>query len=561
MLAKLTVSLQIFWGVNFMRRWNGWGDDATEMALPKSAGQFLAQLLGDAKPLKDADLACVCAQVPPTRLPEHPMVITKAEDRVRHARGQSLPDWLAMRSGEFGVFPDGVAYPENAEHVAELLAWAKTHNVEVIPYGGGTSVAGHITPKASERAILTVSMAHMNQLLHLDTQSNIATFGAGTPGPMVEAQLRAKGYTLGHFPQSFELSTIGGWVASRSSGQQSLRYGRIEQLFAGGNMETFEGSLDIPTFPASSAGPDLREVALGSEGRFGIITEVKVRVSPVADKESFFVTFFPNWDAAKSFCRDAAQQRIGLSMLRVSNAVETQTQLKLAGHESAIGWLEKYLAWRGCGEEKCMLTFGITGSSAQFGFVKRQIGKITRKYKGVGTGTMLGKRWQTNRFRLPYLREALWLKGYAIDTLETSTDWQNVNSLQDKVEASLRDGLKEEGEPVHVFTHLSHVYSQGCSLYTTYLYRCADSYDETWRRWQKLKHHASETIVNNHGTISHQHGVGRDHAPYMPVEKGEQGMELIENLCRHFDPKTVSSIRAYCCWIIPQTIAESSDEA
>jgi alkyldihydroxyacetonephosphate synthase len=518
-----------------MRRWNGWGDETNSMDLPKSAGAFLTKLLGKANPLPDASLESVCKQVPTSRLPEHLLVKVDNEERVRHARGQSLPDWLAMRSGEFKVFPDGVAFPENAQHVKELLAYAKLHNVEVIPYGGGTSVAGHITPKQSERAVLTINLGRMNQLHDLDEESQIATFGAGTTGPMVESQLRAKGYTLGHFPQSFELSTIGGWVASRSSGQQSLRYGRIEQLFAGGSLETFAGTMDMPTFPASSAGPDMREIIMGCEGRFGILTQVKVRVTRIAEAENFFVTFFPDWEAAKSFCRDAAQQRISLSMLRVSNAVETQTQLKLAGHVLTIALLEKYLRMRGCADQKCMLTFGITGSKAQNRATSSQIGQLSRQYKGVSTGTKLGKRWQGNRFKLPYLREALWLKGYAIDTLETSTDWKNVNQLQDKVEASLRDGLADENEPVHVFTHLSHVYSQGCSLYTSYLYRCADNYEQTHARWQKLKVAASQTIVDNHGTISHQHGVGKDHAPYLAVEKGEQGMAVLATLCDHFD--------------------------
>lgn len=518
-----------------MRRWNGWGDESRSMALPKSADTFLADLLGTTHPLPDAALSDVCAKVPQSRLPEHKLISVDIEARVRHARGQSLPDWLAMRSGDFKVFPDGVAFPENAEHVSELMQYAKANDVEVIPYGGGTSVAGHITPNHSERPVLTVSLARMNQLLDLDEQSQIATFGAGTPGPLVESQLRAKGYTLGHFPQSFELSTIGGWVASRSSGQQSLRYGRIEQMFAGGKMETLDGTMELPTFPASSAGPDMRELVMGSEGRFGILTEVKVRVTRLPEAENFYVTFFPDWAAASAFCREVAQQRIGLSMLRVSNAVETQTQLKLAGHESLIAWLERYLSWRGCGEHKCMLTYGITGSKSQNRAAAGQVAKLTRRFKGIGTGTMLGKKWQGNRFRLPYLREALWLKGYAIDTLETATDWQNVNSLQDKVEAVLKEGLKDENEPVHVFTHLSHVYSQGCSLYTTYLYRCGKDYETTYARWKKLKAAASETIVNNRGTISHQHGVGKDHAPYLAVEKGDKAMTVLRELCHHFD--------------------------
>ncbi|MGB1262423.1 MAG: FAD-binding oxidoreductase [Cognaticolwellia sp.] len=518
-----------------MRRWNGWGDESNSMDLPQSAGAFLSQVVGEGKRLNDVDLTQVMQAVPESRLPEHPLVSIDAEQRVRHAKGQSLPDWLAMHSGEISCFPDGVCFPENRQDVKDILAYAKSHNIDLIPYGGGTSVAGHINPKKSQRAVLTVNMGRMNQLLHLDEQSQIATFGAGTPGPMVEAQLLARGYTLGHFPQSFELSTIGGWVASRSSGQQSLRYGRIEQLFAGGNLETFAGSLDVPTFPASSAGPDLRELLLGSEGRFGILTEVKVRVSKVADAEKFSVIFFPNWQAASQFCQQAVQQRIALSMLRVSNGVETQTQLKLAGHESSIKWLERYLALRGCDDEKCMLTFGLTGSKKQISASSQQLKALVKAFKGVSTGEILGKKWQANRFRSPYLREALWQQGYVVDTFETATDWGNVDSLMAKVEAAMRIGLADENEKVHVFTHLSHVYSQGCSLYTTYVYRNADTYQATLARWQKLKHQASDIIVNNGGTISHQHGVGKDHAPYLAVEKGELGMKVLENLAQHFD--------------------------
>ena len=192
-----------------------------------------------------------------------------------------------MRSGEFGQFPDAVAFPSSGEEVRQLLQFASAVNALVIPYGGGTSVVGHINPIASARPVLTVDMSRISLLTNLDPVSRIATFGAGVAGPDLEAQLRARGYTLGHFPQSFELSTLGGWIAARSSGQQALHYGRIEQLFAGGTLETPSGSLEIPTIPASSAGLDLLQVVLGSEGRMGILTEAKVRVRPLPEYESF----------------------------------------------------------------------------------------------------------------------------------------------------------------------------------------------------------------------------------------------------------------------------------
>jgi len=373
----------------------------------------------------------------------------------------------------------------------------------------------------------------------IDDASLIATFGPGTPGPLVESQLRAKGYTLGHYPQSFELSTLGGWVASRSSGQQSLRYGRIEQMFAGGSIETPRGTLDIPTVPASSAGPDVREIILGSEGRMGVISEVKVRVTSLPTQEDFYVIFFPSWKFAKAAARHLVQSKIQLSMLRLSNAIETETQLALAGHPKQIELLEKFLSWRGAKDGKCMMTVGITGLPDQCRSAHRLMKRICRPLKGVYTGTFLGRKWAKKRFTMPYLREALWEKGYVVDTLETATDWSNVDNLLDAIENNLRHGLDDEGEKVHVFTHLSHFYAQGSSIYTTYVFRAAESYEKTLERWKKLKHSTSELIVKNGGTISHQHGVGKDHAPYLPIEKGELAIEMLDTLCQHFDEKSL----------------------
>ncbi len=518
-----------------MRRWNGWGDESITVELPAHGEAFLATILGAGKSLPDASLESVRARVPVSCLADHPLLVTAADDRLKHARGQSLPDWLAMRSGDFGVFPDAVAYPQTAAQIRELLAWASLQDVSLIVYGGGTSVAGHITPQVGRRPILTLSLERMNRLIELDEESQIATFGPGANGPQVESQLRARGFTLGHFPQSWELSTLGGWVASRSSGQQSLRYGRIEQLFAGGSLETFAGSLQIPSFPASSAGPDLREMVLGSEGRFGVISEVKVRVTRLPEQEYFYTVFLPSWPQALQAVRLLVQARVPLSMLRLSTALETETQLALAGHPQPIAALEKYLSWRGARRDKCMLTFGITGNCRQNAVSLKQTKKLLKRFGGIFTGSLLGKKWLENRFRFPYLRESLWQAGYAVDTLETATDWAHVDSLLQRVESSLHEALA--GEPVHVFTHLSHAYAEGSSLYTTYVFRLADSYSETLQRWKMLKQAASQTIVNHHGTISHQHGVGRDHAPYLPVEKGPLGMAALQALALHFDPE------------------------
>lgn len=517
-----------------MRRWNGWGDEANSYEVKPNAIAFIRDKLGPGRCLPQAELADVLARVPPSRLADHPLLQRDPEARVRHARGQSLPDWLAMRSGEFCNFPDAVAFPESAVEVRELLRHAQEVDALVIPYGGGTSVVGHINPPASERPVLTIDMSRMSQLLDLDERSRLATFGAGVAGPDLEAQLRARGYTLGHFPQSFELATLGGWIASRSSGQQSLHYGRIEQLFAGGTMESPGGSLEIPTFPASSAGLDMREVVLGSEGRMGIITEARVRVRRLPEYESFRVAFLPDWDSARDLVREIIQRDEPLSMLRLSNAVETATQLVLAGHPRQVALLHKYLAIRGVGQGKCMLTYGVTGNRSRCKSTLRSVGAMIRRAGGVSGGAGLGEKWRQSRFRTPYLRETLWQMGYVVDTVETACDWPYVNGMVDTIEGALMQASAPA--PIHVFTHLSHVYRQGSSVYTTYLFPMADSYDATLERWRKLKNGASAAIVGQRGTISHQHGVGADHAPWLVAEKGEMGLGAIDALCHYFDP-------------------------
>lgn len=532
-----------------MKRWNGWGDEKNNLGfeLSTTSQNYIENILGKSTALPEITLDEAIAKVPTSKAPYHKLINTDAEVRLRHCRGQSIPDWIATHSGQFEAFPDGVALPNSTREVQELLQFAKQENLILIPYGGGTSVCGHINPLASQRPIITVAMSNMNKLIDFDQKSQIATFGAGTLGPDVEKQLSAHGYTLGHFPQSWELSTIGGWVASRSSGQQSLRYGRIEKMFAGGNIETLQGSLDIPTFPASSAGPDVREMILGSEGRMGIITEVKMRVTKIAEEENFYVAFFPNWEIGMEATREIVQSGTQLSMMRLSNEVETASHLKLSGHDRGVKYLEKYLTLRGISSthnEKTMFTFGITGTKIQCQSALKMTKQFLRKHKGIYIGTGLGKHWEHSRFRSPYLRQGFWDAGIVVDTMETCLDWSLVPAAVKCMESDIANALKSDSntsadtdEHIHVFTHLSHFYGQGCSVYTTFLFRMDQDYEKTLQRWMKLKAAGAEAIVKNGGTISHQHGVGKDHAPYLASEKGKLGIKAITKLCNVFDPE------------------------
>lgn len=519
-----------------MRRWNGWGDDSIEYLLPAGAERFLQTLVGIGTPQHDVSMPQIIAGIPKSRLPAHPLINTDPLPRLLHTCGQSTPDWIAIRSGQIKTFPDGVAYPTGENEILNLMKYAEEHDVVLIPYGGGTSVAGHITPLAGNRSVLTVDMRRMNRLIHLDKQSHLATFGAGVTGPDLEAQLRAHNCTLGHFPQSFEYSTLGGWVATRSSGQQSLRYGRIEKLFAGGKLISPSGSLEMPPFPASAAGPDLRELVLGSEGRLGILSEITVRITELPDKEEFHAIFFPDFDHGCEAVRQMLSVGLPLTMLRLSTAVETITNLALAGHETLINALEKMLALRGLGNQKCMLLIGFSGPGQLVRTTRGEAISIAGKHGGIAIGRTFGEQWMKNRFRTPYLRNTLWECGYAVDTLETATSWSNVPTMLDSIENALSSALSESDERVHVFTHLSHLYPFGSSIYTTYLFRLAENPQESLRRWILLKSSASQAIVKHGGTISHQHGVGLDHLPYLPAEKGELGIQTLQNIIHSIDP-------------------------
>ena len=516
-----------------MRRWNGWGDEGVEVHPSPSLRALLAASLGAGAPTPDAGFEAVCAAVPPSRLPAHPLIETDAPTRARHSRGQSLPDLVALRSGRGLVFPDGVARPASEADVSAVMALARERGIVLVPYGGGTSVVGHVNPVVGPAPVLTVSLARLDGLRHFDAVSRLATFGAGTPGPAIEDALRRVGHTLGHFPQSFELSTVGGWIATRSCGQQSRGYGRIEDLFAGGSLITPAGALRLPPFPASAAGPDLRHLVLGSEGRMGILTDVVMRVSPLPEVERFDGVFFRGWPDALEAARSLAQSGLPISMLRVSTPEETATHLALAGTSPALRAVDLLLRVRRVAEGKCLAIVGVSGAK-HASATRASALDLLRARGGVRVGAM-GAAWRRSRFRTPYLRNTLWEMGYAVDTVETATPWSAVPRTLAAIEGALRDGLAARGERVHVFTHLSHLYPTGASVYTTFVFRTGTGPEDTLERWQALKAAATAALLREGATLSHQHGVGADHAPYLEAEKGPLGTLALERALATFD--------------------------
>jgi alkyldihydroxyacetonephosphate synthase len=518
------------------RRWNGWGDPQVEYLLSDSALMFLAQEVGVGSRISDASFAAVQAGVPSSRLPPHPLISLEASDRLTHARGQSLPDWIALRSGRIAHFPDGVAYPTDPGQIRSLLDYAREANAILIPYGGGTSVLGHINPIVIDQPNLTVDMRGISTFIELDKESRLATFGAGVDGPRLEAALNREGYTLGHFPQSWEYSTLGGWIATRSCGQQSLRYGRIEDLLAGVELETPVGKWTLDVHPASAAGPDLRQLALGSEGRLGIITQASIRVRPLPSVDTFYAAFFRSWESGLQAVQTLAQSRIGLSMLRLSDPQETRATLALSGLDHWAGIFLKGLRTLGFGPDRCMLVYSLTGDGPTTDHVQRQVRALLRANHALFTGRLIGRVWARSRFRTPYLRNTLWELGYALDTLETATTWSQLPQVAIQLRSSLSSKLESGEERILLLIHLSHVYPDGASLYLTYLFPRKADPDQTLACWRELKTAANDVIQAAGATISHQHGVGIDHVNCLPREKGRVGVRLLREIFQTADP-------------------------
>jgi alkyldihydroxyacetonephosphate synthase len=521
-----------------MQRWNGWGDDTMYVDLPIQGHKLLRKLLGKGNVKADYPFDKFIKRIPKSRLPNHPLITTNPKERLYHAHGQSLPDWISLRGGTLQHFPDGVAQPSTSEEVLGLLDFSRNHDAVVIPFGGGTSVVGHLQVPEGDRPVLSLSLKRLNRLIDFSPNSLLATFESGILGIDLEAHLMPRGFKLGHYPQSFEFSSLGGWVATRSSGQQSSHYGRIEQLFAGGELVTPRGTLKIPPFPASAAGPDLRHMVLGSEGRLGVLTKVIVRISHIPEKDDVFGAFFPSWEYAKDAVQTLAGAGIPFSMARLSNSAETMTTLALSGHGKQIAIMRGFLRLRGIpGKGACMCLVGFIGAKRIVKTARSESFSILRQYKGVSVGKVMGEAWKKNRFRMPYFRNTLWDMGYAVDTLETAVTWDKVTTTMEEIEKAIKESMAPWNEKVHVFSHLSHAYPTGSSIYTTFIFRLSDTPEETLERWKTIKKAASQAIVKAGGTISHQHGIGVDHKPYLEVEKGPVGMSAIRQLCNHLDPE------------------------
>jgi alkyldihydroxyacetonephosphate synthase len=520
------------------RRLGGWGFEGERHEPPGPLLAWLEERLGrsDPFPVFDPSRVVVPAPRPLPSLGATPS--SEVLDRLAHARGQGLPDLLRIRSGRVPAAPDAVVRPlDEGETAAVLLACARA-GVRVIPWGGGTSVTGGVNVLPTEQPAVTIDLERVAGLTALDEHSGLATFGAGTLGPAIETALAPAGLTLGHFPQSWELSSLGGWIVTRSSGQESLGYGSIADLVAGLTLAAPGDRLDLRALPATAAGPDLRALVLGSEGRLGIVTRATVRVRPRPAVMRVTGTVVPSWDAGLEAAREILRGRVPLTLLRLSDETESAVAvtLGLAEHR-VLGTLARgWLAARGIRGGGCLVLLGAAGGS---GAVRRSLSEaagMLRRQGGVPLGARPGRRWLADRFRQPYLRDALLDRGIATDTLETAAPWSALAGLAAGVRTALGRALGPEGERVVTLCHVSHPYADGASLYFTVFFRCPSDPERAVARWATLKRAATQAIVAGGGTVTHHHGVGSWHAPWLGGEVGATGLRVLSAAAAALDP-------------------------
>ncbi|MDE2135621.1 MAG: FAD-binding oxidoreductase [Alphaproteobacteria bacterium] len=538
-------------------RWNGWGWAAhkDELGAQEAVWTWLAGELGmpallatPARPLEDLSFPAPALYAEDRQalnaIVGADRVRDDAYERAFHALGRSYYDLLRLRAGELSLAPDAVVYPRGTEEVLAVLALAADHGIAVIPYGGGTSVVGGVTAaRGVFHSAITLDLSAMDRVIEVDPVCTTATAEAGIYGPALEKALQAKGFTLGHHPQSFEFSTLGGWIAHRGAGQGSNRYGRAEDWLVGAKLATPRGLLVTGDFPASAAGPQLKDLIPGSEGVFGIITEATVRVRALPAASAYVGYMFRDFESGMTALRMAAQEGVAATMLRLSDMEETRffrVYGAMAKRRSlARRFAEMYLEMRGFGEKACALIAGFEGKAVAH--AAKQFGAIARRHGALPLGRGMGEQWRRTRFQAPYLRDPMLDRGLGVDTLETAANWSKIGTLyaatRAAIEAAILKSVPRNGAKGIVMCHVSHSYADGASLYFTAIFPRV--LDGDIAQWKAIKQAASEAVVANGGTISHHHGVGEDHLPWIAQEKGALGIEVLRAIKQTLDPAGV----------------------
>jgi alkyldihydroxyacetonephosphate synthase len=524
-------------------RYARWGAAVPSHDLDPRAAAYVAEVLGP--PVPSPAVALSQVEPGPCRLDPAALaalagavgeghVHMDRESRLAHAGGLSYVDLLERRSATRPEVPDVVVSPGSHEDVVGVLAAAEAGGFAVVPFGGGTSVVGGVRPNAQGRSgVVAISFDRMAELVDVDPVSGTARVQPGMTGPVLERLLAARGLTWGHVPQSWERASIGGYAATRSAGQSSTGYGRSDATVEAMVVATPRGTLRLGRAPSSAAGPDLRALFLGSEGTLGVITQLTLRVRRVPTTRWFEAIMLPDLDAGLEAFRELAQSRACADVMRLSDLAETRATMHMSGPAGRTATaLDTYLKVRRV-TDGVMAIVGWDGTSAGQVRSRRSMAfDILRRHGAASLGRGAGESWLRHRFEGPYLRDTLMDQGYLVETLETATSWAKLAELREAVTGALTDSLGRS----YVMAHVSHVYETGASLYITAL---ASADPEQAQRWRRAKQAASEVIVAHGATITHHHGIGSDHAPWMAAEIGQVGVDLLRSIKAHLDPEGI----------------------
>ncbi len=525
-------------------KWWGWGDPSIEPALDGPALATLRERIGELRPAPRTTEPEGFTLPPAQQLPRSLLeavgeenVFTATEDRIRHATGCGYVDLARLRSGKLEAAPDAVLLPADAAEVKRVLDLCATEGVAVVPFGGGTSVVGGIEPlRGAHERLVSLDLCRLRGV-EVDPRSLTACLGAGLRGPEAEAELAKHGLMLGHYPQSFEYATVGGFAATRSAGQASSGYGRFDSLVSSVRLIAPAGDLRTLETPHTAAGPALREVVIGSEGVFGVIPDATVRLRPIPRQRRYEAWMVESFEAGSEIVRALAQGPGLPDVIRLSDEEETEVSLALSGPRGVAGSL--FGGYLGLRRRRggCLIIVGLEGSEESVARRRALSVRELRRGGAVYLGQAAGRSWEHGRYQGPYLRDTLMDMGAMVETLETSHTWTELAALHRAVGGAIRDSLSAQGTPGLVFCHLSHAYADGASLYFTFISRARQ--DAEVEQWRQVKQAASETIVATGGTITHHHAVGRDHAPYMEAEIGGTGLDVLRAVKEQLDPAGV----------------------
>ncbi|TAL38879.1 MAG: FAD-binding oxidoreductase [Spirochaetes bacterium] len=454
-------------------------------------------------------------------------------ERAYHAYGKFFLDLVYLRLGRVKYPPDAVVYPRDEEDVMKLVAFCNAKKIPITPFGGHSSVTrGVETPRGGISLDLT---RHMNGVIRVNEVNSTVTVQPGMYGPAFEEYLNKfkSGFTCGHFPQSFEYSTVGGWVVTRGAGQASTGYGKIEDMVLSLRVVTPRGVIETKDYPAAAIGPDIDQVIIGSEGAFGVVTEVTMKIRKFLPANTAYASFiFRDFTGAVRAMREVMQGEFGKPHLfRISDYEETDVAFTLKGAEGSLA--DKVLSFLGYKPlKRCLMFVAVEGERDYARFVVNKVKAVAKAHGAFATGASPTKKWLEQRYSSAYLRDPLMDLGLMTDTLETAVSWENLVPLWSAVRAY----IKARPDTV-CMVHISHVYENGANLYFTFLSPIRKGQDAD----DFIKFHKGiiDTVHANGGSLSHHHGVGKLMAPWMRDELGATGHGLVQAMKDYCDPKGI----------------------